>query len=192
MNYNYNVSSTKFLKDRMQGNMEAIYQPFLERIPKKGIILDAGCGSGRDSLYFKKIGHLVIPMDTSEQICELAGEAIGQAVLFCRFQDVHFKLPFNGVWACGSLIHLESSELVHVLRHLYWYLRQGGTLYTAFHYGSFEGQREGEFYLDLEEQKATKIFTEAGYEIEKMWITGQEIRSGVNRKWLNILARKRA
>ena len=92
----YDASSTRFLGDMMQGDMQKIYGSFLERLPEKGIILDAGCGSGRDSLFFKEKGYMIMAMDTSEQICQMASEHIGQAVLFCRFQDAHFKISFDG------------------------------------------------------------------------------------------------
>lgn len=191
MNCNVNESSTKFLGDMMQGDMDKIYTPFLERMPEKAIILDAGCGTGRDSIYFKEHGHMVIPMDTSEESCQIAGERIGQAVLFCRFQDVHFKIPFDGIWACGSLIHLNNEELDNVLSHLYCYLRDGGTIYSSFIYGSYEGIREGEYYLDLNEEKAREIFTAAGYNVDKMWITRSYDGNNVDIKWLNVLANKK-
>jgi ubiquinone/menaquinone biosynthesis C-methylase UbiE len=39
--------------------MAPLYTRFLARIPAGGHILDAGCGSGRDALAFRKLGYAV-------------------------------------------------------------------------------------------------------------------------------------
>jgi SAM-dependent methyltransferase len=36
-----------------------VYEPFLTLLPDNSHILDAGCGSGRDSLYFLQNGYKV-------------------------------------------------------------------------------------------------------------------------------------
>lgn len=191
MSYHYNLDSIKVLDNRMQGNMEEAYQSFLKRVPKNGIILDVGCGSGRDSLYFKEKGHMVISTETSEELCQKAGEYIGQAVLFCRVDDIHFKLPLDGIWACGSLINLDHETLIRVLKHLHCYLKDSGMIYASFMYGDYEGERNDNFYLDLQEARAEEVFTEAGFNVEKMWISEHPNEEDVDIKWLNILANKK-
>ena len=46
----YNNNAEQFSGDTLHVDMLALYQPFLAFIPRTGKILDAGCGSGRDSL----------------------------------------------------------------------------------------------------------------------------------------------
>lgn len=186
----YDASSTRFLGDMMQGDMQKIYQSFLERLPEKSIILDAGCGSGRDSLFFKEKGHMIMAMDTSEQICQMASEYLGQAVLFCRFQDAHFKISFDGIWACASMTHLSAKELEHVLDRMYWHLRDQGVMYVSFIYGEYEGEKDGVSYLELNEEKAEALFSHTHFDIDKMWTTVQEDCFGKEVKWLNIIAKK--
>lgn len=183
------ADSTTFLEDMMQGNMDGIYQPFLERLPDRGIILDAGCGSGRDSLYFKNRGHMVVPMETSEEICQKAGERIGQAVLYCNYEEAHFKIPFDGIWACGSLLHFKEEKLIQVLKHFRYSLKQRGTIYTSFIYRTNEKQN-GEF-LNLGEKMAEEIFIAAGFDIDKMWVTEDRGREKMSINWLNILANRK-
>lgn len=52
------------------------YNQFLELIPKNGKILDAGCGSGRDSLFFKQQGYHVVSFDISEELVDLASQLL--------------------------------------------------------------------------------------------------------------------
>ncbi|MBE6023797.1 MAG: class I SAM-dependent methyltransferase [Cellulosilyticum sp.] len=186
----YNASATKFLEDSMELDMNEFYEAFLKRLPKTAIILDAGCGMGTDSLYFKNLGHYVIPMETSAEICRLAGENIGQSVLFCRFQDMHSKVRFDGIWACASLIHIPSQELSHIVRRFNWYLKDGGAVYASFGYGDFEGERDGQYYINLTEDKAISLFTEAGLQIEKIWVTEDTRVNHRGEKYLNIIATK--
>ena len=111
----YNASATRFIEDSMELDMNEFYEAFLEQLPGTAAILDAGCGMGTDSLYFKNLGHYVIPVETSEEICRLAGENIGQSVLFCRFKDMHSKIKFDGIWACASLLHVPRQEMNKIL-----------------------------------------------------------------------------
>ena len=192
MNCYYDTNATEFLEDTLGANMESLYEVFIEKLPQNAVILDAGCGSGRDSLYFKNLGHRIIAMDASQEMCQFAGEYIGQSVLLCRFQDMHFKVLFDGIWACASLIHVQSSEMVSVLQRFNWYLNDDGVMYASFKYGDFEGEREGRYYLDLTEESATKFFTEAGFNIEKMWITNDVRDNHVDEKWLNVLVNRKS
>lgn len=192
MNCYYDTNATEFLEDTLGANMESLYEVFIEKLPQNAVILDAGCGSGRDSLYFKNLGHRIIAMDASQEMCQFAGEYIGQSVLLCRFQDMHFKVLFDGIWACASLIHVPSSEMVSVLQRFNWYLNDDGVMYASFKYGDFEGEREGRYYLDLTEESATKFFTEAGFNIEKMWITNDVRANHVDEKWLNVLVNRKS
>jgi ubiquinone/menaquinone biosynthesis C-methylase UbiE len=41
-------------------------------MPKKGKILDLGCGSGRDSLYFQNLGYDCIAVDPIDEFLEHA------------------------------------------------------------------------------------------------------------------------
>ncbi len=50
--------------------MESLYRPFLELVPGDGRILDAGCGSGRDTKAFLERGYQVTAIDASGKMIE--------------------------------------------------------------------------------------------------------------------------
>lgn len=186
----YNASATRFVEDSMELDMNEFYEAFLEQLPETAAILDAGCGMGTDSLYFKNLGHYVIAVETSEEICRLAGENIGQSVLFCHFKDMHSKIKFDGIWACASLVHIPRNELINVLNRFIWHLKDHGVIYASFGYGDFEGERDGVYYTQLNEEIAKHLFGESGFEIGRMWVTDDTRQQHAGEKYLNIIARK--
>jgi hypothetical protein len=60
----YDQNAEQFVSDRLDVDMSELYKPFLALVPRGGRILDAGCGSGRDSLAFLNKGYDVVSMDT--------------------------------------------------------------------------------------------------------------------------------
>jgi len=61
--------------------MTDLYQPFLKLVREGGHILDAGCGSGRDSLYFLEQGYEITAFDSCEELVRLAAVPINRDVL---------------------------------------------------------------------------------------------------------------
>ncbi len=191
MNNYYNTNAKDFFEGTVSADMSAHYAAFLEKLPEEAHILDAGCGSGRDSLYFKKLGYKITAMDISTNLCKLASEYIGQEVLELSFQDMTFEAEFDGIWACASLLHVPSVELPAIIGKLKKALKVGGVLFASFKYGNFEGERNDRYFYDLTEEKAKQVSGDAGLKVEKMWITGDVRPERVDEKWLNVLVIKR-
>lgn len=72
-------------------DMAPLYARFLPHVPAGGLILDAGCGSGRDALAFLQQGYAVEAFDASPELAQLASQHAGIPVKVMRFQD--FRLP---------------------------------------------------------------------------------------------------
>lgn len=88
-----------------------LYPPFLTHIPKGGKILDAGCGSERDTLHFLQQGYEVTAFDASSQLAANAKRLAGIQVDILRFQEMQYEATSDGVWACASLLHVFNNEL---------------------------------------------------------------------------------
>lgn len=190
MNNYYNKNANEFFEATVDADMTDNYKPFLSCMPQGGKILDAGCGSGRDSHAFLAKGYDVTAMDGSIEMCRLAGEYIGQEVVHMQFQEIDFAPIFDGIWACASLLHVPSLELERVLGKLLKGLKEEGVLYASFKYGDFEGERNGRYFCDLDETKAKEVFTRVGYKVTNMWMTGDVREGRGDEKWINILAKK--
>ena len=62
LNY-YNQNAKLFSESTLEVDMTGIYNSFLPLVEANGHILDAGCGSGRDSMYFSKLRLNIMGID---------------------------------------------------------------------------------------------------------------------------------
>ena len=95
----------------------------------------------------------VYSIDQVEKFCDNA-KKLGLNIVSCmRVQDMEYASMFDGIWACASLLHIPSYELVDVLNRCYKALKDNGIMYCSFKYGDYEGERSGRFFLDLIEER---------------------------------------
>ena len=188
MNY-YDENAQEFFEGTVNADMSSHHREFLGLLGKNSCILDAGCGSGRDSKMFKSQGHNVVAIDGSAEMCRIASEYSGVNVKHMQFQDIDFKDCFDGIWASASLLHIPSDELDLVLGKLYDSLKATGVFYASFKYGDFEGERNGRFFNDFTEATAIELFEKNGFKVIKTWLT-EDSRPEREEIWVNILVKK--
>lgn len=164
---------------------------FLDYLSSEAMILDFGCGSGRDTRYFLEKGYKVEATDGSPELCKLASEFIGIPVKCQLFQELDDVGKYDGIWACASILHLSTEELKDVMHRMSRALKDDGIIYTSFKYGDFEGERNGRYFHDFTEERFCDFITEyPELDIIDIWITG-DVRPGRGEEqWLNILLRK--
>lgn len=184
----YNENAAEYFASTVNVDMHALRERFLTHLPARGHILDAGCGSGRDSLAFLNAGYRVTAFDAAPKMAALAEERIGQSVEVLRFQDVTWSNTFDGIWACASLLHVPRSELPDALQRLERALKPGGILYVSFKYGDGEREAGGRRFTDLDETGlATLLERVSGLRRLEQWITGDQRRGRAHEPWFNAL-----
>lgn len=187
----YNQNAGEFINRTVDADMHYCQDKFIKLLKPGAYILDAGCGSGRDSLYFIEHGFKVCAFDGSEEMCKAASEYIGQPVECMMFQDIDYKDMFDGMWACASLLHLPKRELPDVLRRLYIALKPGGIMYASFKYGDKEEERSGRFFSDYRLEEVEKVFVEdAGFELIDGFETEDVRPDYAEKPWVNVVVRK--
>ena len=128
----YNNNAELFICDTKDVEFSDIQKEFVSYLPPCSDILDLGCGSGRDSMTFMKMGYNVTPADGSEKLCEMTSEYLGIPVKHMLFQELDEQGSYDGVWACASILHLKHSELPVVIVRIIKSLKQGGGFYASF------------------------------------------------------------
>jgi SAM-dependent methyltransferase len=187
INY-YETHAQTFFADTVALDMAPLYARFLERLPPGGSILDAGCGSGRDTRAFLERGYAVTAFDASPTLAQLASAYCGLPVAVLRVQDMAWEARFDGIWACASLLHVPLWELPEVLRRLATALKPGGILYASFKYGRGEREQGGRRFTDLDEAGLAALLHAAPYfTMLETWITADQRPERAAERWLNSL-----
>ena len=168
-----------------------IQDRFLSYLPEAGLILDFGCGSGRDTKYFLDKGYAVDAIDGSEKLCEIASRNTGINVREMMFSDLHEDSKYDGIWACASILHLSKKELKSILRKMVRATKTGGYIYTSFKYGEFEGYRGERFFSDFTSETFHSFLVDISeIEIKEEWISS-DVRPGrSDEKWLNVILQR--
>jgi SAM-dependent methyltransferase len=137
--------------------------------PHSYVILDFGCGPGRDLQTFTRLGHRAIGLDGTPDFVEMARRDSGCEV-WCQ-DFLQLDLPdayFDGIFANAALFHVPRQALPRVLGELHATLKPGGVLFCSNPRGqNEEGWNRGRYgaYHDLETWQA--LMTQAGFsEIE--------------------------
>ena len=190
INY-YNENAETFYQNTVDIDLEPFYEKFLRYIPDKGRILDVGCGSGRDSLYFINNGYDVTSIDASEEMVKLSSALTGQSTIHLRIEDIDYQNKFNGIWACASLLHIENIITEKVLISLGNALKKNGVLYASYKYGTNTSILEGRYYNNFDESSfGAVIGNNEKLDIVNQWTTDDLRPSRENEKWLNVLLKK--
>ena len=187
----YDKNAVDFCKNTINADMSFCRDKFLKYLKDGAAILDAGCGSGRDSVAFKQLGYQITAMDASPKICREAEKELGQKVLCKNFEEINDVQTYDGIWACASLLHVPKEKMKGVLCRLKRALKDGGVLYASFKYGEEEKVVSGRLFYYYNEQSLRMLMIENGFEVLELFVT-QDVRKGRREeKWVNVIGVKK-
>jgi len=105
------------------------------------LILNVGCGDGRDNVHIEKSGGKAIGIDLSEGMLKEAkslypkGDFRKMDMRKLLFDDNYF----DGIWASGSIYHVKKSDLDMVIEEFRRVLKPEGVVAINFKLGKGEG-----------------------------------------------------
>ena len=185
----YNENAQNFFETTVNADMSLQLNDFIKLLPTEGYVLDAGCGSGRDSLALIKKGFKVDAFDASEEMCKRASELLGQQVRLCRFEELDYSDQFDGIWACASLLHVTLEVMPDVIRRLYKALKEDGVLYASFKKGDGERYRGERRFTDADGTYLQSILKDR-FDIIVIRESIDVRPDRENEIWMNVFARK--
>lgn len=170
---------------------DALYPPFLSRLSPRAHILDLGCGSGRDSRYFKQHDYQVTAIDGSHEMAALAEKAIGIPVEVKAFAEIREINAFDGIWANASLLHCPRGHIKEVFSRLITALRPNGIWYMSFKHGTDETMdQRARFFNNYTIESLTELIS--GFnaiQVQEVWENTCLLR-GESQKWVNAIVQK--
>ena len=193
----YDTNAHRFTSDTLDVEFSDIQDSFLAQLKPGALILDFGCGSGRDSRYFLQKGYQVEACDGSEEMVRAASKTAGIPVRKMLFEELDEEERYDGIFACASILHVPFEELPDILAKMERALKKDGAVYVSFKYGTFEGERNGRYFTDMTMDRLQERLAAAagkyggkGLQVASSRITG-DVRPGrENEKWLNVILRK--
>ena len=131
INY-YNLNAKNFIENTQNADMHIPQNRFHRLLAEHASILDFGCGSGRDTMFFLQKGYDVTATDGSAELCKLVSAFSGIDVKEMLFQDLDAISMYNGIWACSSILHLPKIEQFPVFQKMCNALKENSVIYTSF------------------------------------------------------------
>lgn len=188
----YEKNAKAFYDRTIHADIDEIYQKFLTHLPKQPRILDAGCGSGRDSNFFLNKGYEVVAFDGSLEMVKLASTLIGQEALHLLFEEMDFSAEFDAIWANASLLHVPYENLRETFEKFHKALFPSGILYASFKYGSSLRKEGDRYFFDMNEASIAPYLKGLfePLEICKMADTRSSVAPSPDKSWLHVIARR--
>ena len=154
----YNTNAQKYSSYSYEHEKGELYQKFLNYLPEKGSILDAGCGAGWDTKFFLKNGYTVTALDASVKLLEVIETHKNLEKIESDFLNFKSNKIFDGIWASFSLQHLPKSDFKPALKLLKNSLSETGFFYIGIHEGNKEIRDTlGRYYSYYGESEITGI-----------------------------------
>lgn len=100
--------------------------------PAPFVLLDLGCGGGRDLAAFRELGHRAVGVEGCPELAAIARAHSGCEVLEQDLLALHLpEAGLDGIFANASLFHVPSGEVRRVLGDLRRALRPRGVLFCS-------------------------------------------------------------
>lgn len=186
----YRQFAAEFFESTVGVDMSPIRERFAALLDAGAMILDAGCGSGRDAKAFAEQGFRVSAFDASPELAARASDHCGFAVEVRTFHEVDEVNAYDGIWCCASLLHVVPGEMPGIVSRLWAALAPGGVLYASFKRGTGTRLHGGRHFTDADESQVAKWLA-ALPELARsdIWVTDDQRPERVE-KWTNVLATK--
>lgn len=187
----YNQNAYEYFNNSLCAEMSDVYEKFLKYLKKGSLILDFGCGSGRDSKFFLDNGYDVECIDGSCELCNLASKYINKEVKCMKFEELCENHKYDGIWACSSLLHIKRSELKNILIKIRDSLKLNGILYVSLKNGHGEEIVNGRYFNYLTYNEFIDIINSIGcFEELDFFETNSSVNKDEMRIWNNFILRK--
>jgi len=173
---------------------------FLQHLSMSDVVLDIGCGTGRDAGFIQDKGFKVIGFDMSKKMLNIAKKNYPKVDF--RLSDMR-KLGLsaksaNGIVASCSLIHLPKKDVPKVLRQFHKLLKSDGVLYIGLQSGKSQETLINEPFKPEEKlfinvmsvSEIKRLLKDAGFKVVKSYSRQPKSKEELNFVKLYLIAQR--
>jgi SAM-dependent methyltransferase len=140
------------------------YARFTALLKGDARILDLGCGPAHWAARFQRDGYYIDAVDPNPEMAAYAAATYGVSVKISKFEDFTAPLPYDGIWANFSLLHIPKSRFATALNRLHQILQPEGVLSLGMKLGACEAYDElGRFFAYYQEDELRQMLAQAGF-----------------------------
>ena len=198
----YDRIAVDYVKATSRLQPEKEFHSFSRMVVTGKIILDAGCGGGRDCKAFAEQGFQVIGIDLSVEMLKIAKNI----ALGCEFHLADLrKIPLSnnsvdGIWCCASLLHLKRKKICSALLEFKRVLKEKAVCCIFVKKGTGEkfvrdslSQGKIRFYSYFQPDEIREYCLSLGFDILIEEVTNGQAKSdsdASNEDWIYFLLQK--
>jgi len=192
----YDEYAEKYSRFHFKESFENRLETFIKLLPDKKMVLDVGCGCGRDTKYLIEHGVNTISIDLSKGITEQARKYVPKATfLQMDMRKLEFEdLLFSGFLAMASVFHIPKRQMPDLLTEFRRVLKNNGLLYISVMVGVGEKMVEKSvavngmgprFFAFYNMEELRDLLAQAGFKTVHTFVDKY-----LEVNWLNIYAKK--
>ena len=163
----YHHHHTVYHKKTFHIDPSSFLEPLRRHLKPGDKILDVGCGSGRDLLWFKTHGFRVFGFEGSEGLAGLARRNADCDIIEGDFENYDFsKQTFDAILLSGALVHIPHARLEAVFKSIVNGLGEGGNVLVSLKEGcGSSSDGDGRTFYFWQDEDLRDIFLKHGFKI---------------------------
>ncbi|MGH6689350.1 MAG: class I SAM-dependent methyltransferase [Gammaproteobacteria bacterium] len=138
---------------------------FVDKVRPGSLVIDLGCGSGRDLQSFSAQGLRPIGLDYAEPLARYAHQTTSLPLVIADLRWLPCRSSaVDGVWAAASLLHLRRDELMEALTEIRRVLKPGAPFFASLKRGIGEGRdARSRWFTYFERAEWNAVLQTAGF-----------------------------
>jgi SAM-dependent methyltransferase len=186
----YDREASRYAAATAKHSMNEPIGRFTALLPGDALILDLGCGGGRDLTAFSRRAFDAVGLDAAFELAKIARMTSGRPVTVGDILELPFKEnSFDAVWASASLLHLRRKDIDSALAGIRNTLVSGGLFFSSMKMGDGENRTDdSRFFTYFMPSEWEERLARAGFElIESQY--DPIVSLNTDDRWMNTIAR---
>jgi ubiquinone/menaquinone biosynthesis C-methylase UbiE len=186
-NQTYDRIAADFAERYWNVVLEQALNSFSKLVGGERLVMDLGCGPGRDVGLLRERGLTVFGADRSIGMLREAQRRVSGAFINTDMRHLPLRTSsLDGVWMCASLLHIPRVDVPGVLAEVHRVLTTNGVLYLSVQEGTGEAWMDTDggkrFFTYFSASELQNLLSDAGFSIHESWVN-----PGAHHPWLSVL-----